>query len=351
MTTLRLLVCVLMLSIFARSIPAHAQSEAAATEWFAIGQSEGGRPVETAVLGYGAERVLVVGPLAGDERQALGVVEHLARFLEAQPKRLAETTTTILRDPNPDGRADSQRTNARGVDLNRNFPTRHWRKIPDRTLWLSGDEPKSARETQTLIALVETVKPDRAIVFAESPSQEWLAPTASAMNWARHIERESSYSVAPMDLGQVSGSLVRYLDEREIPTIVVLVPRNVPAATSWNRLGPALVASFDTRRSSAPVPTPAAAPTRTTPSLSPVSNRSAMETAPVANQGPLLFDGANLSGQQTLFGPLEPIRRGGDEPHTIRSTPEFEPDAPQPIHADGWPNGYVPPQKPIRLGE
>jgi len=80
---------------------------------------------------------------------------------------------------NPDGllRKRSQRTNANGVDLNRNLPTPDWHRLTNH-YWVKktgrnprrypGDAPASEPESQWLINEIENFKPD-AIIAVHAP--------------------------------------------------------------------------------------------------------------------------------------------------------------------------------------
>ena len=63
--------------------------------------------------------VLVIGVFHGDEPQGKFLIEEYLK--ENNDSRLL-----FIPCLNPDGMAQNIRTNANGVDLNRNFPTKNW---------------------------------------------------------------------------------------------------------------------------------------------------------------------------------------------------------------------------------
>jgi murein peptide amidase A len=124
-----------------------------------LGQSYEGRPIRVFHRGDPDEiRVLVVGCIHGDE--CAGV--RIARRLRSGRPR-SSLDLWILPSLNPDGRAAHTRQNARGVDLNRNFPYR-WRRGP-RGRYYPGRRPASERETRMAMRLILRIEPDITIWF------------------------------------------------------------------------------------------------------------------------------------------------------------------------------------------
>src|SRR5207247_1976729 len=93
--------------------------------------------------------ILVVGCIHGNECAGRAVVRLLARMSEPLDRDL-----WLVDDLNPDGLAAGTRQNARGVDLNRNFPS-EWRPIGRRgDPQYAGPRPLSERETRIAWKLI-----------------------------------------------------------------------------------------------------------------------------------------------------------------------------------------------------
>jgi protein MpaA len=119
-----------------------------------VGESTRGQPIRAFSLGSGRPRILVVGCIHGSECAGSVVA---TRLLHARPPRRG--SITVVQDVNPDGHAAKRRGNARGVDLNRNFPGT-WRSI--RT---AGRAPASEQETRVAMQLIRSLRPDVTIWF------------------------------------------------------------------------------------------------------------------------------------------------------------------------------------------
>jgi protein MpaA len=125
-----------------------------------LGRSVDGRVIRAIEVGDPAVRrkALVVGCIHGNECAGLAIVRRLERL---GPQ--AGVDLWLVPEANPDGAARNQRQNARGVDLNRNFPW-HWRRLP-RGTYYSGPRPASEPETQIALHFLRRLHPVVTIWF------------------------------------------------------------------------------------------------------------------------------------------------------------------------------------------
>ncbi len=122
-------------------------------------------------------RVLVMGGIHGDEYSSVSIMFKWMKILDKYHSGLFHWKIVPLL--NPDGllQRKSQRMNANGVDLNRNFPTPNWAKESVH-YWVKrtrrnprrypGPRPLSEPETAWLSRQIDDFKPD-AIVSVHAP--------------------------------------------------------------------------------------------------------------------------------------------------------------------------------------
>jgi protein MpaA len=124
-----------------------------------IGRSVEGRPIVSFrdSAPDPALKVLVVGDIHGDEPAGMRIARRLIAA-DAPP----QTDLFVVPTINPDGLAAGTRGNARGVDLNRNFPYR-WRPLSGGEY--SGTAPLSEPETRAAYKLILRTHPDLTIWF------------------------------------------------------------------------------------------------------------------------------------------------------------------------------------------
>jgi len=163
-----------------------------------VGTSVEGRPI-TAVHRWsqGATRtMLVVGSIHGDERAGQRVVRRLRAASLPDGVDL-----WLVRTMNPDGVAADGRTNASGVDLNRNFP-RHWLAAGADTPQWSGPFAASEPETAAVMSLLRDVRPHTTLVFHQ-PLYGIDSYRAKSRTLVRRLGRETGLPVRPFDCGGV----------------------------------------------------------------------------------------------------------------------------------------------------
>lgn len=134
---------------------------------------------------------LIIAGTHGDEGAALVTLSCALRTLQPQLRR-----HHVILAVNPDGCQLGLRANARGVDLNRNFPAANWKAGDTVYRWNSGADQRdvllstgesagSEPETRALCQLIHSVKPAWVVSFHDplgciedtrrSPLGEWLS--------------------------------------------------------------------------------------------------------------------------------------------------------------------------------
>ena len=129
-----------------------------------LGNSAEGRAIEAVEVGdpAAARKVLVVGCIHGNECAGVAVVRRLEQM--APPKGV---DLWLVESLNPDGRAAGTRVNARGVDLNRNFPV-GWQRLGG--VFDSGARPLSEPESRIAYRLILRLRPAVSIWFHQHMS-------------------------------------------------------------------------------------------------------------------------------------------------------------------------------------
>ncbi len=120
-----------------------------------IGQSVGDKPIDLEQIGNGANRIVLVAGIRGDQQEAEELVAAVAEHFRDHPEEVpAEVALYFLPILNPDAAELGERFNLNGVDLNRNWDTPSWRSdSPQPGGFLPGSggtEPFSEPETAAL---------------------------------------------------------------------------------------------------------------------------------------------------------------------------------------------------------
>lgn len=135
-----------------------------------LGVSHQGRPIFVRAHGTGPKRLLIIGLIHGDEPEVYQRFEQLwLRLTLAGYEH--ELTLAGIATMNPDGHEQARRGNARGVDLNRNWPAPNFR--PSQT---NGPTPLSEPEAAAVHRYIQQFNPDAIIVFHATPEGPFVDP-------------------------------------------------------------------------------------------------------------------------------------------------------------------------------
>lgn len=197
---------------------------------FKLGESVRGHAIRATEIGYPSapRKILVVGSLHGDERAGVGVVRELARSAPLEGVDL-----WLVPNLNPDGAHAHTRQNARGVDLNRNFPHRWRRSGNPFDQQYSGRRPLSEPESRIAHDLIERLRPRITLWFhqplgivdlsggdgrierrfarlAGLPVRRLPRYRGSATSWQNTHQPEGTAFVAELPAGRLSDGAERH---------------------------------------------------------------------------------------------------------------------------------------------
>lgn len=194
--------------------------------------SEKGRPIfhfewpGTAAKG---KRILAMSLIHGDERPSGTVTQAwVNRLQKIEPRN----SWRVIPVANPDGFHSNTRMNSKGVDLNRNFPTKEWQdaalnnwKVKSKSdpRRYPGETAASEIETKCLIKHFEDFKPDF-IISIHTPIGvlDFDGPPV-------RVPKNSPLPWTP--LGNFPGSLGRYMwKDNNIPVLTIELKGNAGVA-------------------------------------------------------------------------------------------------------------------------
>ncbi|KAB8030981.1 M14 family zinc carboxypeptidase [Fluviispira multicolorata] len=210
---------------------------------------------------------LILGGVHPDELTPVHLAFQLAEALHKNPNLYKNSRVIIAPLVNPDGFFSNppKRTNANGVDLNRNFPTATWNKYAYQ-IWSSSKDrdkrkfpgyfPNSEQGTRFQADLITRFQPNKVISIHaplafldldyEVPKLLTIGPQTEQQRKARNLAELLSRSAGNYkikDFGIYPGSLGNYAgNERVIPTITLELSSSNPKLVKkfWRDFSPGI---------------------------------------------------------------------------------------------------------------
>lgn len=226
--------------------PIHVAALAAANGWRreVYGESVNGVPLES---WWPAATVtptrVVFASIHGEESDTLQLAHTLLRTIRAE-----DACAVVVPVANPDGVLAGTRQNARGVDLNRNFPCSTWREGTSPTFWPTtmtrtnefrtqwshtGASPGSEPEVAHLTALIERVSPSL-VIDIHQPLECIIAISDEAEAIAHHLAAPSGMRIVRQLDQPTPGDSALWCEEQGITAITYECEAGT-VPTLWHR--------------------------------------------------------------------------------------------------------------------
>lgn len=204
-----------------------------------VGRSVKGEPIEMVTFGGGERPVLVLGAIHGDESTSVVLTRALVAELRKTPSAAGGVPVAVIPVMNPDGVAAGTRTNARRVDLNRNFPATNFAANTRR-----GREALSEPESQALADVIERLRP-RLILSVHSMDKPCNNYDGPAKAVAERMSQLNGYPAAGTIGYPTPGSLGSWAGiDKAIPVITLELPRSLRGDDVWRTNGEPVLAAI-----------------------------------------------------------------------------------------------------------
>ena len=202
--------------------------------WQSIGLSVEGRPIRYRTVGSGFRRVLWIGGIHGNEVSGTLATSELGSEVSASRSLHQRVTLHIVEDMNPDGRAANRRTNARGVDLNRDFPASN---RPD-------GGGLGQPESRAIHDLIRRIRPDLIIVAHGWSGRYFINFDGPALAYAQRFSELSGFPVVPSsDINPTPGSMGSWCGtDLAIPILTLEWAKGTPPDKAWGATRSAILA-------------------------------------------------------------------------------------------------------------
>jgi protein MpaA len=187
--------------------------------------------------------ILLMGGVHGDEPLGVELARKTLEYLQSEEKKphsQVRVPWVLIPCLNVDGFSKGTRVNGRGVDLNRNYPSKSWQPTFEKERYFPGPNPGSEPEIQAVTKLIHQLKP-RLIIHFHSWKPMVVCAGEPGQKDAERLARSSGYKVVPEIGYPTPGSLSEFgWFDHQIPIICTEEDDNTRIEDVWPNFGQGL---------------------------------------------------------------------------------------------------------------
>ena len=171
----------------------------------------------------GQKPILLMGGIHGDEPEGVRLANDTLAWLQSHTVAENPRVCPWILIPclNVDGFKNRTRTNGRGVDLNRNYPSSDWSNDAKAERYFPGSRPGSEIEIQSVVELIRDFQP-RLIIHCHSWHPCIVGTGATAQGDTQRLAKSSGYE-GRLEIGYPTpGALSSFgYHDHKIPVICI----------------------------------------------------------------------------------------------------------------------------------
>jgi murein peptide amidase A len=192
---------------------------------YTFGYSSLGLPIIAYEFINNGPEILVLGGVHGDEIEGVWAGHGLLKsFLKSYAYKL---NLTLIPQFNIEGVLNKTRQNSRGIDLNRNLPTKDWSPEVKNPRYHPGPSPNSEPENQSLVKFIEERKPK--FILSLHSWHPMLNINGDCRKQAEAVSKITGYRIDPEMGYPTPGALGTFAGkERHVPTLTYEIERGLP---------------------------------------------------------------------------------------------------------------------------
>lgn len=182
--------------------------------------------------------LLLMGGVHGDEPLGVHLAQQTLEFLRTDESSSSPNVSVpwvLIPCLNVDGFRRGTRVNGRGVDLNRNYPSKSWSPEAAKERYNPGPSPGSEAEIKAVVSLIQTLRP-RLIIHCHTWQPMIVCAGEPGLKDAERLAQSTGYEVKPEIGYPTPGSLSQYgWWDNQIPIICIEEQDEVAQETVWPR--------------------------------------------------------------------------------------------------------------------